>query len=228
MRDNKFPLLVLQLTIFALVLMSTSTPAEPEPEPPAISESSPSPSVQVGYKFEPVAFCEEFETEPIPETEPERYYDVPLDEEIQDHIRSTLDEFELDVSNGFEIVLGIAYTESRFHADSENGSCKGIMQVSTIHQSTLDKLGIRDLFDPFECFRAGIYFLKSGFDNADLLWEEIEGCELSKEEFCLNCALMSYNLGNYGAEKKVRSGVYSTSYVEKVRKAMANLEVKNE
>lgn len=155
-----------------------------------------------------------------------RYYDVPLDDEIQDYIRDILDEFEVNNPNSFELVLAIAHTESRFHTDSENGTCKGIMQVSEIHKDTLEELNIQDLFDPYECFRAGIYFLKSGFDNADSLWEEIENCELDKDEFRLNCALMSYNLGNYGAKKKIQRGIYSTSYVERVREAMENLEIR--
>lgn len=153
-----------------------------------------------------------------------KYYDVPIEDELQDYIRSTVEKLEIDIPNGFELVLAMAHTESRFHFDSENGRCKGVMQVSEIHQETLDELGVEDLFNPYDCFKAGIYFLKCGFDNADLLWLEIDDCSLSEEEFRLNCALMSYNLGAYGAREEVRSGVYSTSYVDKVRKAMAELE----
>lgn len=224
MKRTSKAVLISALLIFILILMTGL--ASKSTEPAVVSEpafaSEPAVPSYVRCEFEPVPFYYEHN---VPEIV---YYDVPLDEEIQDYIRDTLDEFNLDISNGFELVLAIAHTESRFNTDSENGSCKGIMQVSEIHKEKLDELKIQDLFDPYDCFRAGIYFLKCGFDNADSLWEEIDGCELSKDEFRLNCALMSYNLGNYGAEKKVKNGVYSTSYVEKVRKAMANLEVKNE
>lgn len=157
-------------------------------------------------------------------TDENKYYEVPLDNDMQDYIRETLNEFEVDIPNGLEIVLAITYTESRFKTDVKNGSCKGIMQVSEIHSETLEDLEIQDLYDPYDCFKAGIYYLKQGFDNADDLWNELTDCTLSKDEFRLNCALMSYNLGNYGARKKISKGIYSTSYVDKVREAMKELE----
>lgn len=162
------------------------------------------------------------------EAEQTIYYDVPISEELQDYIRETLDSFDVDIENGFEVILAMAHTESRFHLDSQSGRCKGIMQVSEIHRETLDELGIADLFDPYDCFKAGIYYFKCGLNRADAVWEELDECELDKSDFVLNYALMSYNLGNRGADKKVKSGVYSTSYVEKVREAIASLEIKSE
>lgn len=228
---NKSFLAFILSLLFFLIVLSASLAWTQSPEPAEVSE--PPAPMYVRHELSPnvcyeqigiIESCHEVESE----TESNVYYDVPLDNEMQDYIRDTLGEFDLDISNGLELVLAIAYTESRFHADSKNGNCKGIMQVSEIHKDKLNELEVRDLFDPYDCFRAGIYFLKSGFDNADSLWEEVESCELSEDEFRLNCALMSYNLGNYGAEKKIKRGVYSTSYVEKVREAMVNLEVKNE
>lgn len=155
-----------------------------------------------------------------------KYYEVPLDNDMQDYIREMLNKFEVDIPNGLEVVLAMAHTESRFKTDVKNGSCKGIMQVSEIHSEALEDLEIQDLYDPYDCFKAGIYYLKQGFDNADELLDELTDCALSKDEFRLNCALMSYNLGNYGAKNKILEGVYSTSYVDKVRKAMGELEPK--
>lgn len=137
------------------------------------------------------------------DTDETKYYDVPLDNEMQDYIREMLDEFEVDVPNGLEIVLAMAHTESRFKTDVINGDCKGIMQVSEIHKETLEDLGVQDLYDPYDCFKAGVYYLKQGFDNAEELWDELDDCTLSKNNFMLNCALMSYNLGKYGAKNKV-------------------------
>lgn len=154
------------------------------------------------------------------------YYDVPVDNDMQDYIREMLKEFEVDIQNGLEVVLAMAYTESRFKTDVKNGSCKGIMQVSEIHSETLEYLEIQDLYDPYDCFKAGVYYLKQGLENADELWDELTDCTLSKDDFRLNCALMSYNLGNYGAKTKISKGVYSTSYVEKVCKAMSELELR--
>ncbi len=180
-------------------------------------------AIQVHARYVPKIILTSYCDESINET---KYYNVPLDNDMQDYIRSMLDEFEVDVPNGLEIVLAMAHTESRFKTDVTNGNCKGIMQVSEVHKETLEELGIQDLYDPYECFEAGVYYLKQGFDNADELWSGLADCTLSKEDFRLNCALMSYNIGKYGAKKKISKGVYSTSYVEKVRKAMSELELK--
>lgn len=222
--------LISALLIFLLILSakSASKPTEPvsDPATTAVSEIAevPEPAVPsyVRREYKPEAFCEQIETETI------IYYDVPLSNEMQDYIRDTLEEFDVDIPNGFEVILAMAYTESRFKSDVENGTCEGIMQVSEIHKESLEELGISDLLDPYDCFKAGIYLMKCSLDNADSILEDTGTLGLDQEEFRLNCALMSYNLGNYGAEKKIKSGVYSTSYVDKVREAMANLEVKNE
>lgn len=101
------------------------------------------------------------------------YYDVPLDNNMQDYIRSLLDEFEVDIPSGLEVVLAMAHTESRFRTDVTNKDCKGIMQVSEIHKETLEELEIQDLYDPHDCFKAGVYYLKQGFDNAEELWTSL-------------------------------------------------------
>lgn len=47
-----------------------------------------------------------------------------------------------------ELLEAIAFHESRFVADAENGTCKGVMQVNTAaHKKRMKKLGVDDVFD---------------------------------------------------------------------------------
>lgn len=47
-----------------------------------------------------------------------------------------------------ELIYGVIYNESRFRPDVSNGSCVGLMQVSTYwHADRAEKLGVSDFYD---------------------------------------------------------------------------------
>ena len=49
-----------------------------------------------------------------------------------------------------ELLQAIAYTESRYNANAENGECKGICQINLgIHKDRIEKLGIKDAWDEY-------------------------------------------------------------------------------
>ena len=48
-----------------------------------------------------------------------------------------------------ELLMAIIEKESSGHADAENGSCKGLCQVSERwHRDRMEKLGVDNIFDP--------------------------------------------------------------------------------
>ena len=155
------------------------------------------------------------------------YYDVPLSNDMQDYIRQVLSDNELP-ENHFEIILAMMHVESRFKTDVSNGNCIGILQVSTIHKDRLEELGVSDLTNPEQCILAGISIYKDGYSLGVDLEPTIDDHGMSSEDFIINVALMSYNTGYYGTKDLVADGIYSTRYVEKVREAIDELEVKTE
>lgn len=47
-----------------------------------------------------------------------------------------------------ELIEAICYFESRYTADIENGSCKGIMQINEpVQKERIEKLGVTDIYD---------------------------------------------------------------------------------
>lgn len=48
-----------------------------------------------------------------------------------------------------ELLMALIERESSGHADAQNGSCKGLCQVSEKwHKDRMEKLGITDIYDP--------------------------------------------------------------------------------
>lgn len=65
-----------------------------------------------------------------------------------------------------EMLMAIVETESSGNADAENGSCKGLMQVSsTWHSKRMDKLGVEDLCDTWGNVLVGTDYLFELFDK---------------------------------------------------------------
>lgn len=47
-----------------------------------------------------------------------------------------------------ELIEAIMYYESRYKADAQNGTCKGLMQINEpCHRERMKKLGVTDIFD---------------------------------------------------------------------------------
>lgn len=87
------------------------------------------------------------------------YFDVPLNEELQDHI------FEQCESIGVkpEIVISMIARESMFKSDiiGDNGRAFGLMQIHPRwHWDRMVKLGCNDLLNPFENVTVGVDILR--------------------------------------------------------------------
>lgn len=127
------------------------------------------------------------------------YYDVPLDESLQDYIRETCAEYNVPV----DLVMAITEHESSFRADVISGTSDyGLMQINSINHETLrEELGVSDFLDPYENVLCGIYLIAGHLEATD------GNAEL---------ALMRYNSGATGARKLWKEGIYETRYSQKV------------
>ncbi|WP_115716473.1 transglycosylase SLT domain-containing protein [Amedibacterium intestinale] len=150
----------------------------------------------------------EEKTEVREEIEKIKYYDIPLETELQDYIRKECDEMNVEM----ELVLAIMKVESDFNSDVISDSNDyGLMQINIVnHESLQKKLSIYDFLDPYDNARAGIYML-SGLD-----W-----CENDVQR------LMCYNMGVTGAKRAWKKGIQETEYSKKVLKTKEELREKS-
>lgn len=126
-----------------------------------------------------------------------KYYDVPLSDELQDHIALTCEKYHIDPA----IVTAMIWKEStyRSHLLGDSGKSYGLMQVQKRwHGERMKSLGVTDLFDPFGNVTVGV----------DILAGHIKAYDGNVE-----MALVAYNMGTTGARKNCFSkGVYSSKY----------------
>jgi soluble lytic murein transglycosylase-like protein len=135
----------------------------------------------------------------VPTNSPPRYLDVPLDEELQDHIWNLCCAY--DIEEHYELVYAVIYRESSFRSNCKSSSSWGLMQINKCnHENLSKKLGITDFLDPYQNVHAGIYMLSNLIHKYD---------DVTK-------ALMAYNMGEGGASKLWRQGVYTTTYAKRV------------
>lgn len=117
------------------------------------------------------------------------YFDVPLDEDLQDHIFAECERYDVEPS----VVIAMIERESRYEASvvGDNGRSFGLMQIQPKwHSARMTKLGCDDLLDPFQNVTVGIDFM------AELL-ERGRGIEW---------ALMAYNGGPGYADRLAGDG----------------------
>lgn len=136
------------------------------------------------------------------------YFDVPLNEDLQDHI------FELCEEAGInpEVVIAMIKAESNFKAETigDRGNAFGLMQIwPKWHQGRMDRLGCTDLLDPYQNVTVGIDYLK----------------ELLGRGRGMEWALMAYNAGWKCANEYDEMGAV-TVYVTKVRAEVEDLVVR--
>lgn len=134
------------------------------------------------------------------EEEPEWIVDVPLEEDLQEHIYNRC--IEYDIVEHYELVYAVIRTESNYTPDIVSRTNDyGLMQINKCNHEWLGgKLGIVDFLDPYQNVDAGIYLLQ-------YLLHKYEDPAL---------ALMCYNLGEGGAAKRWHEGIYTTTYTDKV------------
>ena len=88
--------------------------------------------------------------------DPERvYYDVPLSEDLQDHIFNLCDEKGIE----YKVAMALIHTESRFDATcvGDSGNSLGLMQIQPRwHYERMERLGCDDLLDPYQNVTVGL------------------------------------------------------------------------
>lgn len=130
-----------------------------------------------------------------------KYFDVPLSHNLQDHIFNLCEEYGIAP----EIIVAMIERESNYDdgAVGDNGESVGLMQIQEHnHYDRIERLGVTNLFDPFENVEVGIDFFAQ--------------C-ITRNGGNVEMALMSYNAGQKGAETNYFSkGIYSNAYSQKV------------
>lgn len=128
----------------------------------------------------------------IVEEEKTEYFDVPLSEDLQDHIFAECERYGIKP----QIVFAMIERESRYRADviGDNGNSYGLMQIQPKwHKARMNKLGCTNLLNPYQNVSVGI----------DLLGE------LVNRGKGMEWALMAYNGGPSYANKKMAAGTVS-------------------
>ena len=102
----------------------------------------------------------------------------------------------------FSLVMGLIQNESNFDPTTVSGTNDyGYMQINKVNHKWLKKvLGITDFTDPYQNIRAGVFVLRKLFER----YQDT------------NMVLMAYNMGEDGAARLWKKGIYSTDYTEKV------------
>lgn len=95
----------------------------------------------------------------IEEVEPERqYFDVPLDEDLQDYIFEVCERYSIDPA----VIVSMIERESTFRNDAkgDGGESYGLMQIKAKwHKERMERLGVTDLLDPRQNVLVGADFL---------------------------------------------------------------------
>lgn len=134
---------------------------------------------------------------PQPIEESVLIYDVPLEPELQIHIKQLCDSYGVDMP----LVLAIIGQESNYqeNAVGDRGNSIGLMQIQPQHhQSRMDKLGATDLLNPKDNVTVGIDILAELLREQDTEW-----------------AVTAYNAGKKAADFNKQVGVIS-EYAESV------------
>lgn len=146
------------------------------------------------------------EPEIMEEEESPRYFDVPLDHDLQDHIFTLCEENSLDP----ELIFAIIERESNYNASAkgDKGNSLGLMQIQPRwSEERMARLDCPDLLDPYQNVTVGIDILVEYFNRG----ESIEW------------VLMAYNGGPSYANRKTEAGEIS-EYAQKVLAVMESLE----
>lgn len=161
---------------------------------------------------------------PVEEKKPDKapvYFDIPLSEEIQDHIyRECVNiigsEYLGDMIYLPAVITAIIKWETGFNPDNTNGKNHGYMSVATLKQETMDAWGIKDLMDPYDNITAGIHCFKNALDWA---FSDCAGITKGPDDLVI-AALIRYNKGSKGAQKLIsenpNDGFFGSKYARKV------------
>jgi len=123
---------------------------------------------------------------------------IDMDEDLQEFIYCLSYGYNIDYS----FVMGLMQLESQFDTNVISSTNDyGLMQINKVNHGWLkDHLGIKDILEPYQNIRSGLYILRN-------LFEKYEEPEL---------VLMAYNMGETGASRLWDKGIYETNYSKKV------------
>lgn len=143
-----------------------------------------------------------FTSEPDIELEGEEFtpLDCKLNRQTQEFTFYLCKTYDID----WTLVMAIMQHESDFEADAVSKTDDfGLMQINRSNADWLEEtLGVDNLLDAEQNIRAGTFIVRKLFE----------------EYTDTNLVLMSYNMGEKGAESLWNKGIYSTPYVDKVLK----------
>lgn len=128
----------------------------------------------------------------------ERRFDIPLDDNLQNHIFNEAEKYQVSAA----LIVAVIRQESNFNVSARSTSSdSGLMQVNDINMPELQEvLGITDIYNPYQNISAGTYLLAR--------------CLKQGEE--INPALMAYNMGYKGAKDLWEQGIWSSEYSRSV------------
>lgn len=120
------------------------------------------------------------------------YFDVPLSTDLQVHIFSLCEQYNVSPA----LVIAMIEKESTYNPEAVNynGTCFGLMQVYEYHHTDrMARLGVTDLFDPYQNVTVGIDILAELYSTGkSTAW-----------------VLMAYNGGHPYADAKISTGTIS-------------------
>lgn len=131
-------------------------------------------------------------TEIVEVVESVEYFDIPLNEDLQDHIYEQCEITGVDAS----VVFAIIQQESNFIIDAvgDEGRALGLMQIHPRwNMERMGKLNCWDLMDPYQNITVGI----------DIV------ADLASDGDPIEWVLMAYNGGEAYADRKVAAGEIS-------------------
>lgn len=143
------------------------------------------------------------------ESENSRYFDIPLDDKLQDYIFKLCDENKIDPS----IVIGMIERESNYDASAvgDSGESFGLMQIQPRwHRERMEKLNCNDLLDPYQNVAVGIDYLTDLYSTG------------KQTEW----VLMAYNGGASYASDSINEGIIS-EYAKTVLTNSKNLTTRD-
>ena len=128
------------------------------------------------------------------------YTSVPFTAKFQRWIDSKCNDYGISTN----VVMGVIWKESNFtiRAMGDNGEAYGLMQIQKKwHSGRMSKVGATNLLNCYDNVHVGINFLAELYKANGGNWHK---------------TLMAYNGGQAYADRRVKSGLYSSEYSRKV------------
>jgi hypothetical protein len=106
-----------------------------------------------------------FREEPINIPIVEEPTNIPIKESIPTDPREVINSYIQDICSKYpnvepELIRSMVQQESRYNPKATNGSCQGLMQISTRwHKDRATRLGVTDFYDPYSNILLGVDYI---------------------------------------------------------------------